>query len=135
MGTHFHKNAATYDADAKPVTLRGVCGDTFEASLEAVIERPNPYVIGDVLEEPVDMADMSWDSLIYDGNHTPLFGFTIVDDLYVGNRITLRLAEHQTSQLVPGTYGYWLDAINASTGNRRTWIRGTLTITEKPQAP
>ena len=135
MGTHFHKNAATYDADAKSVTLRGVCGDTFEASLEALIERPNPYVVGEVIEDLVDMSDLSWDSLIYDGNHTPSLTFAIVDDPYAANRITISLTEHETSQLVPGTYGYWLDAINLLTGNRRTWIRGTLTITEKPQTP
>jgi hypothetical protein len=135
MGTHYHKNAATYDADAKSVTLRGVCGDTFEAWLDAFIERPNPYVAGEVIEDLVDMSDLAWDSLIYDGNHTPRLTFNIVDDPYAANRITIGLTAYETAQLVPGTYGWWLEATNLLTNNRRTWIRGTLTITEKPVTP
>ena len=135
MGTHYHKNAATYDADAKSVTLRCVCGDTFEASLEAFIERPNPYVVGEVIEDLVDMSDLAWNSDIYDGNHTSRLTFNIVDDQYTSNQITIGLTAYETSQLVPGTYGWWLEATNLLTNNKRTWIRGTLTITEKPQTP
>ena len=135
MGTHYHKNAATYDADAKSVTLRGVCGDTFEASLDAVIVRPNPYVAGEVIEDPLDMSVLVWNSLIYDGNHTSRLTFNIVDDPYTSNQITIGLTAYETSQLVPGTYGWWLEATNTLTNNKRTWIRGLLTITEKPQTP
>ena len=132
MESPYTKNAATYSQDAKEATLVAVHGDTFEAALDAFVEHPSPYVPGEVIRHYVDMSTLSWDSSITDGAQEIVGAFTIVDAPLEGNRIYLRLSAAETRSLTPGTYRYWLESLNLNTGVTRTWIRGTLTITEKP---
>lgn len=133
MGDSYLQRTGTIDLDAAAVTLRCVRGDSFETTVDVVIERPNPYVPGEILAYPLPATDWSWDSLIYEReSKEPIGTFTIIDHPLVGYRITLKLEPQETQAMRVGTHEYWVDSINVDDGKRKTWLRGSFEVTRKP---
>lgn len=129
--TPYTKRAATYDQGAARAYLRCTRGDTFEMYLDIVSEHPDPANPGAIITTPVDVSDLSWDSVVVDNAGTVVASFTITDDAHVSNRVRIVLPAPDTAAMTPGHYGFWVDAVNTTNAHRRTWLVGEMEILRK----
>ena len=49
--------------------------------------------------------------------------------------VNVRLDAKVTAAMEPGTYGFWIASNDVIGGDTRTWIKGTITILERPEPP
>ena len=117
-----------YDQNAARLTITVTRGDDIDFEIDAVVEHPNPYLPGEVEEWPVDLADISWDSAVFDQTGRERARFVFTDHPTIPNRMHVFLDGSITQTLTPGTYRYWIEWLNVVTGVRRTRIIAPLEV-------
>jgi len=111
-----------YFQNAARLTITVTQGDDVDFLLDTVSEHPNPYLPGEVIELPIDISDILWDSAVFDATGRERARFVITDDVTTPNRVQVWLSGEETLRLAPGTYRYWIEWTNVVTGVRRTRI-------------
>ena len=119
------------DQNAAKLAVTVTRGDDVDFAIDAVVEHPNPYLPGEVIERPVDISEISWDSAVLDAQGKERARFDISDDPNVPNRVNVWLDGSITQTMTPGTYRYWIEWLNVTTGVRRTRIIAPFEVRSK----
>ena len=120
-----------YDQNAARLPIRVTQGDDVDFEIDTVVDHPNPYLPGEVIERPVDISLISWDSAVFDATGRERARFVITDHPTIANRVSVFLPGSITQTMAPGTYRYWIEWLNVTTGKRRTRIIAPFEVRSK----
>ena len=134
MAELYSQRAATLDHGPARLTLRVTQGDDLFERVRLVSRHTDPLgTPGAVTRIPIPVQATVFDSAIYVKNTGLIVSqFDIEDDLDHANVVLLKLTAATTSNFTPGTYWYWLRALDADTGREATLLQGPLEIVERP---
>lgn len=135
MAEPLPERSAVADDTAATLELRATAGDDFYKEVQFAYVHRDPNVDPpSVVEAEISLDDWVLQSSIWTlGDMTAVESFDIDDLPSRGSSwAALTLPRDRTALLTPGTYGYAVWADDTDTNRSHTYIRGTLTILERP---
>lgn len=124
-------------SDESPARLdvRVVRGDDWHKEMFFAYAHRNHHTTPvSIVETPFATDHHVFNSAIFHIGSGEVFADFEISDLPLMGEgwIDVRLREHQTGLMEPGTYGFWISSANVDAGEMRTWINGTITILQRP---
>jgi len=129
--SHFASPNEALNQSPDRLTITVMQGDDIDFEMDVVSIHESASDPTSLIEVDVDVYALSFDSSVYEElTKKELTKLQITDSPDVQNRVRIYLSGVETGQMMPGTYGYWVDWVSG-TGTRRTVIKAPLEVLRK----